>query len=199
MQTLRFPNFNVTYFWKHSSELFCERSCAFFKRSFRKREEPVSPEHLSRYFLDSRRTMRNVNIPVFPKDLVSMKSGRGFHESCNAVYATAYRQELLKVNIRGVPKYTAEMVSSMHPPPLWEFTKLPWNIGVAVKIFRRDPNLSPNVADVMNDVSNILPLSRAALKRKKQWTLWKSASSIPNIMPICCDIGWCTTLHRAFY
>jgi hypothetical protein len=147
--------------------VFCDGSCAFFKRSFRKKDEPVSPEHLYRYFLDLRRTMRNVIIPVFPNDLVSIKSGRGFHESCNAVYATAYRQVLLKVNIRGVPKYTAEMVSSMHPPPLWEFTKLPWYLGLAVKIFRRDPHLSPNVADVMNDVSNI-PLSRAALKRKKQ-------------------------------
>jgi hypothetical protein len=37
---------------------------------------------------------------------VSMKSGKGFHESCNEVYKTAYRQELLKLNIRGVPKYT---------------------------------------------------------------------------------------------
>jgi hypothetical protein len=59
--------------------VFCDGSCAFFKRSFRKKEEPVSPEHLHRYFLDSRCTMRNVIIPVFPKDLVSMKSGRGFH------------------------------------------------------------------------------------------------------------------------
>jgi hypothetical protein len=147
--------------------VFCDGSRAFFKRSFRKKEEPVSPEHLYRYFLDSRRNMlRNVTISLFPKDLVSMKSGRGFHESCNTVYATANRQELLKVNIRGVPKYTAKMESSMHPPPLWEFTKLPWYLGLAVKIFRRDPHLSPNVADVMNDVSNI-PLSRAALKRKK--------------------------------
>ena len=150
--------------------VFCDGSRAFFKRSFRKKEEPVPPEHLYRYFLDSRRTIRNVIIPVFPKDLVSMKRGRGFHESCNAVFATAYRRELFKVNIRGVPKYTAEIVSSMHPQPLWEFTKLPWYLGLAVKIFRRDPHLSPNVADVVNDVSNI-PLSRAALKRKKQMDL----------------------------
>jgi len=59
------------------------------------------------------------------------------------------------------------MVSNMHPPPLWEFSKLPWYLGLAVKIFRRDPHLSPNVADVMNDISNV-PISRAALKRQKQ-------------------------------
>ena len=146
--------------------VFCDGSRAFFKRSFRKKEDQVSPEHLYRYFLDSRRTMRNVIIPVFPKNLVAMKSGKGFHESCNEVYATAYRQELLKLNTRGVPKYTPEMVSNMHPPPLWEFSKLPWYLGLAVKIFRRDPHLSPNVGDVMNDISNV-PISRAALKRQK--------------------------------
>jgi hypothetical protein len=86
--------------------VFCDGSRAFFKRSFRKKEDQVSPEHLYCYFLDSRRTMQSVIIPVFPKNLVSMKSGKGFHESCNEVYKTAYRQELLKLNIRGVPKYT---------------------------------------------------------------------------------------------
>jgi hypothetical protein len=147
--------------------VFRDGSRAFFKRSFRKKEEQVSPEHLYCYFLDSRRTMRNVILSVFPKNLVSMKSGKGFHESCNEVYATAYRQVLLKLTIRGVPKYTPAMVSNMHPPPLWKFSKLPWYLGLAVKIFRRDPHLSPYVADVMNDISNV-PISRAALKRQKQ-------------------------------
>ena len=44
---------------------------------------------------------------------------------------------------------------------------MPWFLGLAVKIFRRDPQLAPNVADVLGDVAN-LPVSRAELKRKKQ-------------------------------
>jgi hypothetical protein len=50
---------------------------------------------------------------------------------------------------------------------MWEYTKMPWFLGLAVKIFRRDPQLAPNVADVLGDVEN-LPVSRAVLKRRKQ-------------------------------
>jgi hypothetical protein len=147
--------------------VFCEKARTFFCRSFRKKDEPVTAEHLYRYYLDSRRTMRNVILPVFPKDLVSLKSGKGFHESCSEVYATAYRQEMAKINAKGVPKYTPDVLKTMQPPPLWEFSKLPWYLGLAVKIFRRDPQLAPNVGDVMCDPANI-PISRAAMKRKKQ-------------------------------
>ena len=147
--------------------VFCEKAKSFFCRSFRKKDEPVTAEHLYRYYLDSRRTMRNVILPVFPKDLISLKSGKGFHESCSEVYALAYRQEMAKVNTKGVPKYTADVLKTMQPPLLWEFSKLPWYLGLAVKIFRRDPQLAPNVGDVICDPANI-PLSRAALKRKKQ-------------------------------
>jgi hypothetical protein len=147
--------------------VFCEGARTFFCRSFRKKDEPVTAEHLYRYYLDSRRTMRNVILPVFPKDLVSLKSGKGFHESCNEVYAIAYRQEMAKLNTKGVPKFTADALKTMQPPPLWEFSKLPWYLGLAVKIFRRDPQLAPNVGDVICDPANI-PLSRAAMKRKKQ-------------------------------
>ena len=146
---------------------FCDGSRAFFLRSFRKKDEPVSAEHLYRYYLDSRLKMRNLIIPFFPKDLVTMKSGKGFHESCNAVYVKAYRQEMAKSTHRGAPKYTPLQVDSIFPPPMWEYTKMPWFLGLAVKIFRRDPQLAPNVADVLGDVSN-LPVSRAELKRRKQ-------------------------------
>ncbi len=160
--------------------VFCNGSRAFFTRSFGKKEEQVSSEHLYHYFLDSRCTMQNIIIPVFPKNLVSMKSGKGFHESCNEVYATAYTQELLKLNIRGAPKYTLDMVSNMHPSPMWEFSKLPWNLDLAAKVFQRDPHLSPKVGDVMNDISSV-PISRAALKMQKQLKIWKNASCVQNI------------------
>ena len=146
---------------------FCDGSRAFFLRSFRKKDEPVTAEHLYRYYLDSRLKMRNLIIPFFPKDLVTMKSGKGFHESCNDVYVKAYRQEMAKSTHRGAPKYTPLQLESMSPPPMWEYTKMPWFLGLAVKIFRRDPQLAPNVADVMGDPNN-LPVSRAELKRRKQ-------------------------------
>ena len=137
---------------------FCDGSRAFFLRSFRKKDEPVSAEHLYRYYLDSRLKMRNLIIPFFPKNLVTMKSGKGFHESCNEVYVKAYRQEMTKSTHRGAPRYTPLQVDSMFPPPMWEYTKMPWFLGLAVKIFRRDPQLAPNVADVLGDVNN-LPVS----------------------------------------
>jgi hypothetical protein len=72
-----------------------------------------------------------------------------------------------KLKVRGQPKYTEPEVQAMFPPQFWEFTKSPWYFGLAVKIFRRDPQLAPNVAEVMTDPSNV-PISRAAMKRNKQ-------------------------------
>ena len=67
----------------------------------------------------------------------------------------------------GSPKYTALQVDGIFPPPMWEYSKMPWFLGLAVKIFCRDPQLAPNVADVLGDIEN-LPVSRAELKRRKQ-------------------------------
>jgi hypothetical protein len=58
-------------------------------------------------------------------------------------------------------------VAQMLPPPNWEYSKSPWYFGIVVKIFRRDPQLALDVADVMTDLSNV-PLSRAEMKRRKQ-------------------------------
>ena len=52
---------------------FCDASRAFFIRYFRKKDKPVSAEHLYRYYLDSRLMMRNLLIPFFPKGLLTMK------------------------------------------------------------------------------------------------------------------------------
>ncbi len=68
---------------------------------------------------------------------------------------------------RGSPKFTAVQVDGMFPPPMWEYSKMPLFLRLAVKIFRRDPQLAPNVADVLGDIDN-LPVSFAELKRRKQ-------------------------------
>jgi hypothetical protein len=76
---------------------------------------------------------------------------------------------MAKLTHRGAPKYTPLQVDSMFPPPMWEYStkRMPWFLGLAVTIFRRDPQLAPNVANVLGDVSN-LPVSRAELKRRKK-------------------------------
>ena len=106
-------------------------------------------------------------LPLFPKDLVKLKSGHGFHETCNKVYITAYRHEMASVQKKGIARYTNQGIAQMLPPPNWEYLKSPWYFGLVVKIFRRDPQLALDVADVMTDLSNV-PLSRAELKRRKQ-------------------------------
>ena len=146
---------------------FGDSARLFFSRSFRKKDELLTAESLYRYYLDSRAKMRNQMLPLFPKDFVTMKSGRGFHESCNDVYVKAYRDEMMKVKRGTVPKYTKTEIENMLPPHLWEFSKSPWLFGLALKIFRRDPQLAPNVADVLSDIAN-LPVSRAELRRQKQ-------------------------------
>ena len=55
----------------------------------------------------------------------------------------------------------------MLPPPNWEYMKAPWYFGLVIKVFRRDPQLALDVADVVADVTNA-PLSRAELKRQRQ-------------------------------
>ena len=74
---------------------------------------------------------------------------------------------MASVQKKGVPRYTKQEVAQMLPPPNWEYSKAPWYFGLVVKIFRRDPQLALDVADVMTDLSNV-PLSRAELKRRKQ-------------------------------
>jgi hypothetical protein len=51
-------------------------------------------------------------MPFFPKDMITMKSGRGFHESCNNVFVKAYREGLVKAK-----KYSKEEADQRLPPP----------------------------------------------------------------------------------
>ena len=106
--------------------------------------------------------MRSLIIPLFPVSFASMKSGKGFHESCNAVFVSAYRKELMRTK-----RMSKEEADQELPPHFWEYRKNPWFLALAVKVFRRDPQLAPNVAEVMTDKEN-LPVSRANLLRIKQ-------------------------------
>ena len=159
---------------------FGDSARLFFSRSFRKKDEPLTAESLYRYYHDSRAKMRNQLLPLFPKDFVTMKTGRGFHESCNDVYIKAYRDEMAKMKRGSILKYTKPEVDAMLPPHLWEYSKAPWLFGLAMKIFRRDPQLAPNVADVLTDAANI-PISRAEMKRQKQAAAFPGGSSAAKI------------------
>ena len=150
---------------------FGDNARVFFSRSFQKKDDPITGLSLYRYYLDSRSKMRNHLIPLFPKDFVTMKSGRGFHESCNDVYTKAFRDEQSVIKVKRnkvyVPKYTEEEIAALVPPHLWEYSKAPWLFGLCIKIFRRNPHLAPDVVEVFKDVSNVT-VSRAVLKRQKQ-------------------------------
>ena len=141
----------------------------FFCHSFQKKEEPMPAHSVYRYYQDSRAKVRNQVLPFFPRDFVTMRSGRGFHESCNDVYVKAFRLEMSTTKLRnGTLKYTSSAeVEDMLPPQHWEFTKLPCLYGLMVKIYRRDPQLALDVATVMKDRTNA-PVSRAVLRRKSQ-------------------------------
>ena len=97
-----------------------------------------------------------------------MKSGRGFHESCNEVYVKAFREEMSTAKLRnGTLKYTKEEIDDLFLPQHWEFTKSPWYYGSLVKIYCRDPQLALDVAAVMNDPNDV-PVSCAVLRRNVQ-------------------------------
>ena len=65
---------------------------AFFGHSLQKKDDPMNAVYVYRYYQDDTRLrIRNHVMSFFPKDMVTMKSGRGFHESCNEAFIKAYR------------------------------------------------------------------------------------------------------------
>ena len=76
---------------------------------------------------------------------------------------------------------TEEEAESELPPFLWEYKKNPWFLSLlAVKIFHRDPQLAPDVSDVMLDKENV-PVSQAALLQIKQ------EKAIAGVVLGCCN------------
>jgi hypothetical protein len=141
---------------------FCANAIKFFRHSFKKKDEPMTAYPLYRYYSDSRREMRSTLIPLFPRDFHSMRSGKGFHDTCNDVFVSAYRREL--ITMKG---YSDEAAGQEVPPQFWEYKKNPWCFSLTVKIFRNHPQLAPDVSKVLSNKSNAT-VSRAALKREKQ-------------------------------
>jgi hypothetical protein len=126
----------------------------------------MTGESLYRYFQDSRNKMRSILVPLLPPEFMTMKSGRGFHETCKEVIIKEFRRDRVRgTNYReGV---TCEEADQMLPPMFWQYKGQPWIYFLCVQIFRRHPQLAPNVAEVLDDISNV-PMSRAATKRKAQ-------------------------------
>jgi hypothetical protein len=48
------------------------------------------PLYAERYFQDSRNKMRSLVVPLLPQEFMTMKSGRGFHETCNNIIVAQY-------------------------------------------------------------------------------------------------------------
>ena len=120
--------------------------------------------------------MRSVIIPLLPANYATMKSGKGFHETFNQVFVDAYQKELMQT--KGV---SIEEANQVLPPPFWEYKKLPWFLGLCVKIFRKDPQLAPDVTKVLSDKTNE-NVSRAKLIRTNQYRCranFESSSSPP--------------------
>ena len=145
------------------STFFGDDARAFFLHSFKKKDQPMTAHALYRYYNDSRSKMRSVIIPLLPANYATMKSGKGFHETFNQVFVNAFRKELMRT--KGI---SVEEANQVLPPPYWEYKKLPWFFGLCVKIFRKDPQLAPDVKEVMLDKSNET-VSRAKLIRARQY------------------------------
>ena len=86
--------------------------------------------------------------------------GKGFHDTCNDMLIKEFRKELtLNSKLSVIP----QKIENKLPPQFWEY-KSPWYLTLTIKKFRRDPQLTPNVVEVLGDASNI-PLSRAPARK----------------------------------
>ena len=139
----------------------------------------MTPDNLYRYFQDARSIMRNQLLPCFPKDLHKLQSGKGFHEVCNDVILKQSRLHLssLKKN-----QMSQQEIDASYPSESWQYTTKPWKFSLAVKVFRKSPELASNVAEVLANAEN-KPISRAELLQQKaqestkKLSPWNSLSS----------------------
>jgi hypothetical protein len=130
--------------------------------SFRAKDKEMKGDHLYQYYHDSQCKMRSQIIQHLPANFVSMRSGKGFHDTCNDVMLKLYCKELVQRLSHSQDEADQELL-----PEYYEFWKSPWFYLLTVKIFGTDPNLAPVVADVLDDANNATE-SRASLKRKAQ-------------------------------
>lgn len=140
---------------------------AFFLASFRNKHKLISGELLYCYFQDSRSKMQSHLVPLLPKEFMTMKSGRGYHETCHNVIVANFCKEYVQGTNNRLAMMTQSEADQLTPPQFWEYKKPPWTFFLCVKIFRRHPQLAPNVVEVLDDVAN-RPVTEAGTKRKAQ-------------------------------
>ena len=144
---------------------FSVESRKYFACSKTKKDEPMTSEALYQYYLDSRSNIRCAVIPLLPVNFLSMKSGKGFHDTCNDMLLQEFRKELA---LNSKLSLTPQEIENKLPPQFWEYKKSPWYLTLTVKKFRKDPQLTNNVVEVLGDASNIPLSSRAARKGEDQ-------------------------------
>jgi hypothetical protein len=147
----------------------------------RSKDFPMTGDSILRNFGDYRKKMRSLIIPAAGSTFVTMKSGKGFHETCNDFIVTVFRRDIAKGTPTkpGIPWTEAEQ---MLPPASWEYKKVPWVCFLCVKIFRKHIQLAPDVAAVMNDISNKTE-SRDSIKRKAREAVTLEAYSTKKLPP----------------
>jgi hypothetical protein len=125
----------------------------------------MTGEPLYRYFKDSQNKMRSLLlVPLLPQEFMTMKSGRGFHQTCTELIVNQFCKKLVKT-VNGRPGMSKEEAASKLPLQFWEYKKAPWIFFLFVKIFRRHPQLAPSVVEVLGDVTN-QTMSRGRFKAK---------------------------------
>lgn len=151
---------------------FSPNALRFFRHMYRDKTKPINGLSVWRSYQGCRKEMRNVILPLFPTDFNTMKSGRGFHETINAVITKEYRKEL---TTRTKEPMTKDEADQELTPTYWEYKTKPWYFTLATKIYRRHMQVAPIVTDVAGDPAST-PLSRAAQKRKAQYKLHPCAN-----------------------
>ena len=110
-----------------------------------------------------------------------MKSGLGFHETCNDFIVTVYRRDISKGTATKLGILWTE-AEKMLPPANWEYKKVLWVCFLCVKILRKHRQLAPDVAAVMNDISNKTE-SRETVKRKAREAVTLEEYSTKKLPP----------------
>jgi hypothetical protein len=117
------------------------------------KDKEMQRDHLYQCNLDSRCKMRSQIIQHLPADFDCMRSGKGFHDTCNDLMLKLYQKELGQRLTHTQDEADQELL-----PAYFEFRKSPWFYLLTVKIFRTDPNLAPVVADILDNANNATKL-----------------------------------------
>ena len=67
--------------------------------------------------------MSFVAIPLLPLNFVSMKSGKGVHDTCNDMLIKEFRKELA---LNGKLSLTPQEIENKLLTQFWEYKKSPW-------------------------------------------------------------------------